>query len=158
VSFQYIRHSRDKQQAVRYFLRQRIDKGRVRVYLTVRTYLTEAVMPKLLHCSFCGKSEKQIEKLVAGPGGLHICNECVETCQLVMHGDAQAAGRDFDPASWPTERLLAVLAPVNTTVEAHREHLQRIVDALRVRDISWAKIAEPLKISRQSAWERFGGQ
>ncbi|PZR84447.1 MAG: hypothetical protein DI537_33035, partial [Stutzerimonas stutzeri] len=62
----------------------------------------------------------------------------------------------FDPATWPTSRLLDLLAPVNATVEAHRSHLQAIVDNLRERETSWAAIGGQLGISRQSAWERFG--
>jgi hypothetical protein len=34
--------------------------------------------------------------------------------------------------------------------------LGEVVDALRQREVSWAKIAEPLGVSRQTAWERFG--
>jgi hypothetical protein len=116
-------------------------------------------MAKTLHCSFCGKSDRQIEKLCAGPGGIHICNECVEVCVLVMEGDASAGmRRRFDPASWPTDRLIDTLAPVSRTLETYREHLHNMVDALRRRDVSWARIAAPLGVSRQSAWERFGGE
>ena len=32
-----------------------------------------------LHCSFCGKSEEQVKKLIEGPG-VYICNECVDLC------------------------------------------------------------------------------
>jgi ATP-dependent Clp protease ATP-binding subunit ClpX len=32
----------------------------------------------LLSCSFCGKEQKQVKKLVAGPDRVAICNECVE--------------------------------------------------------------------------------
>ena len=35
---------------------------------------------KTLHCSFCGKDEKQVDKIIAGPNGLYICNECIQTC------------------------------------------------------------------------------
>jgi len=112
-------------------------------------------MPKALRCSFCGKSEHEVDKLAAGPGGLHICNECVEACRLFMAGDATVP-RAFDPAQWPTERLIDVLGPLSETLEAHREHLAEVVDVLRSREVSWAKIAAPLGISRQSAWERFG--
>ncbi len=112
-------------------------------------------MAKLLCCSFCGKSEREISKLAAGPGGLHICNECVSVCELIMEGDV-ALARNFDPTSWPTDRLLAVLGPLNTAAEGHREHLSHVVDALRSRKVSWARIATPLGVSRQSAWERFG--
>ena len=108
-----------------------------------------------LCCSFCGKSEREVEKLAAGPGGIHICDACVEACRLFMSGDA-ALPRDFAPAHWPTDRLLAVLGPLNRTSEAHRKHLGNVVDALRARDVSWARIAEPLGVSRQTACERFG--
>ena len=112
-------------------------------------------MNSKLHCSFCGKSEDDIAKLAAGPGGVHICDECVALCQVIMHGDGPAAPRAFDPATWPEDRLVALLAPVNATVEAHRAHLQAIVDGRRARGVSWAIIGAQLGISRQSAWERF---
>lgn len=35
---------------------------------------------KVLHCSFCGKSEAEVAQIVSGPNNLFICNECVETC------------------------------------------------------------------------------
>jgi hypothetical protein len=110
---------------------------------------------KKLHCSFCGKSEDEVRKLAAGPGGVHICDECVAVCQVIMQGEDAGPSRAFDPRTWPKERLIALLAPVNATAEAHRGHLQAIVDALRAQDVSWAAIAECLGVSRQTAWERF---
>ena len=112
-------------------------------------------MARLLCCSFCGKSERDVAKLAAGPGGVHICDECVEACRLFMAGET-ALPRDFDPAGWPTDRLLQVLTPLNATSEAHRRHLGDVVDTLRAREVSWAKIAAALGVSRQTAWERFG--
>jgi hypothetical protein len=100
-------------------------------------------MSKLLRCSFCGKTEQEIEKLA------------VEVCRLVMAG-SDVPPKEFDPANWPTERLLGALPALDRTIETYREHLTRVVEVLRARDISWSKIAEPLGVSRQSAWERFG--
>lgn len=37
----------------------------------------------LLKCSFCGKSQKQVRKLIAG-GGVYICDECIELCNEIM--------------------------------------------------------------------------
>jgi ClpX C4-type zinc finger len=125
----------------------------VRVCLTVKVDLTEVYpVSKLLCCSFCGKSELDVAKLAAGPGGHYICDECVLSAVLSWRG---ALAREFDPATWPTERLLGVLAPLNSTAKTHREHLTNIVEVPRSRDVSWAKIAAPLGVSRQSAWERF---
>jgi ATP-dependent Clp protease ATP-binding subunit ClpX len=38
---------------------------------------------ELLKCSFCGKSQKQVKKLIAGPG-VYICDECVELCNEII--------------------------------------------------------------------------
>ncbi|WP_022881001.1 ATP-dependent Clp protease ATP-binding subunit ClpX [Gryllotalpicola ginsengisoli] len=48
----------------------------------------------LLKCSFCGKSQKQVVQLIAGPG-VYICDECVELCNEIIEermADAEAAG------------------------------------------------------------------
>ena len=37
-----------------------------------------------LRCSFCGKTQIQVERLIAGPGGVYICNECVVVCAEVI--------------------------------------------------------------------------
>lgn len=113
-------------------------------------------MAKSLRCSFCSKSEKEVQKLAAGPGSLHICDECVAVCQLIMDGEGPAPSRQFEPKAWPTDRLLSAIAPVSATVDGYRQHLQKMVETLRSRDVSWAKIGDALGISRQSAWERFG--
>lgn len=39
-------------------------------------------------CSFCGKSERHVETMVAGPD-VHICNECVEFCQEIIHDESR---------------------------------------------------------------------
>jgi len=39
--------------------------------------------PEPLRCSFCGKTEDQIRKLVFGPG-VYICNECVSLCVEII--------------------------------------------------------------------------
>jgi len=38
---------------------------------------------ELLKCSFCGKSQKQVKKLIAGPG-VYICDECVDLCNEII--------------------------------------------------------------------------
>jgi len=39
---------------------------------------------KELHCSFCGKPQSQLKKLIAGPGHTYICNECIELCHEIL--------------------------------------------------------------------------
>ena len=53
----------------------------------------------LLKCSFCGKSQKQVKKLIAGPG-VYICDECIELCNEIIESeveDAQESGLEELP-------------------------------------------------------------
>ncbi len=43
----------------------------------------------LLRCSFCGKTEKQVHKLIAGPNGVYICDECVDLCDEILAEEEQ---------------------------------------------------------------------
>lgn len=42
---------------------------------------------KTVHCSFCGKSQNDVAKLLAGPPGAYICNECIDLCKELMDED-----------------------------------------------------------------------
>ncbi|HMS25042.1 MAG TPA: ATP-dependent Clp protease ATP-binding subunit ClpX [Acidimicrobiia bacterium] len=44
----------------------------------------------LLKCSFCGKSQKQVKKLIAGPG-VYICDECIELCNEIIEEELHGA-------------------------------------------------------------------
>lgn len=46
----------------------------------------------LLHCSFCGKSQKQVRKIIAGAGA-YICDECVELCSEILQEEEVAASK-----------------------------------------------------------------
>ena len=37
-----------------------------------------------LRCSFCGKTQDQVRKLIAGPNGAYICDECVDICAGII--------------------------------------------------------------------------
>jgi ATP-dependent Clp protease ATP-binding subunit ClpX len=112
-------------------------------------------LPKTLHCSFCGKSQHEVEKLIAGPRGVFICNTCVRLCEAIVAGGPIPKSAYFNPLERSTEALVEMLPSVDLAVQASRDFLQQMVDTLRAREVSWAQIAEPLGVSRQAAWERF---
>jgi ClpX C4-type zinc finger len=112
-------------------------------------------LPKAMHCSFCGKSQHQVEKLIAGPW-IFVCNECVRLCQGILDGGPPPdSNTPFKPLERPTEQLLTLMGSVNYAADGARDFLQQIVDTLRSREVSWADIGDHLGVSRQSAWERF---
>jgi len=44
---------------------------------------------EILRCSFCGKSQNEVKKLIAGPS-VYICNECIDICNEIINDDEQA--------------------------------------------------------------------
>jgi len=58
---------------------------------------------ELLKCSFCGKTQKQVKKLIAGPG-VYICDECIELCnEIIVEELSEAAAAGFDELPKPHE-------------------------------------------------------
>jgi len=107
------------------------------------------------YCSFCLKSQHEVEKLVAGGGSIYICDECVGLCAEYVAGRTPDLSHFTPPDKLPSERLLTQLPAVEATVRGKQTQLQWVVDLLRKRKVSWAKIGEALGVSRQAAWERF---
>jgi len=57
---------------------------------------------ELLKCSFCGKSQKQVKKLIAGPG-VYVCDECIELCNEIIEEEFAETG-DVRFEELPTPR------------------------------------------------------
>ena len=60
---------------------------------------------KQLKCSFCGKPQDSVKKLVAGPG-VYICNECISLCQSVLDGEYEVESMDLDLANVPKPKKI----------------------------------------------------
>src|SRR6266487_2058596 len=57
----------------------------------------------LLKCSFCGKSQKQVKKLIAGPG-VYICDECIDLCNEIIEEElAEPTELQWDSLPKPRE-------------------------------------------------------
>ena len=47
------------------------------------------VMDEIVRCSFCNKSQNQVRKLIAGPNGAYICDECVDVCSEIIEEELE---------------------------------------------------------------------
>lgn len=56
---------------------------------------------KTLHCSFCGKNQHEVRKLIAGPS-VFICDECIDLCNDIIVEESQDAARDAVRNELPT--------------------------------------------------------
>jgi ClpX C4-type zinc finger len=135
--------------------------------------VSRTAAPEALRCSFCGKSQDKVFRLVAGPG-VFICNECVDLCNQIVaeqlelkraqDASADKAMRKDDPPTlkvWdnlPDDELLAEMVKAHEAHENVDRAVAHHVVALRARGVSWARIGEALGMTRQSAWERFSGE
>ncbi len=61
---------------------------------------------KLLYCSFCGKSQHEVRKLIAGPS-VFICDECIELCNDIIREEIQDADARQVKADLPTPQEIA---------------------------------------------------
>jgi len=62
------------------------------------------------HCSFCGKGQESVRRLIAGPGSVYICDECVELCREIIDEEQSPQGRNQTPMTKvPTPRRIVEL-------------------------------------------------
>jgi hypothetical protein len=111
----------------------------------------EPAPPKTLYCSFCGKSQHEVRKLIVGPPPVLICDECVEVCTGIVEPDDdlelfrlmranEASGAAAYPALFElargksTEELAHYVERGRKGVERNRIALQSIERGLAMRD------------------------
>ncbi len=63
---------------------------------------------KLLYCSFCGKSQHEVRKLIAGPS-VFICDECVDLCNDIISEEIQESSSEGGSTALPTPQEIAAI-------------------------------------------------
>ena len=118
-----------------------------------------AVSEVTVRCSFCGKPNTEVSKVIEGPG-VYICNQCVQTCNIVLD-DEQSARTGPRIPTWETmsdEQILGHLPRIAAVGDQVAVSMHRWVSAARERGVTWTRIGGALGMTRQSAWERFSGE
>jgi hypothetical protein len=112
--------------------------------------------PSYLQCSFCGKQQNQVQKLVAGPG-VFICDECIRLAEGVIAEELVEEPLPSIDGKTDDELLDSMVR-----LDKSRRQVERVVDQhvreLRRRGVTWTRIGAAFGISRQSAWERFSNE
>jgi ATP-dependent Clp protease ATP-binding subunit ClpX len=59
-------------------------------------------------CSFCGKSQSEVRKIIAGPAGVYICDSCVDVCKTIIDRELRESGT---PAASASSRRFNLVKP-----------------------------------------------
>ena len=102
----------------------------------------EAKEAPTLHCSFCGKSQHEVRKLIAGPS-VYICNECVGLCNDIIGDDVEEATADGLPV--PRE--------IKDTLDQYVIGQERAKKVLSVAVYNHYKRLRPLPLPKDDAPE-----
>src|SRR5687767_9328045 len=105
-----------------------------------------------LKCSFCGKHQKTVKKLIAGPG-VYICDECIDLCVQIIEEEANGTPSKLEPRESTIEEELDRMVSLRDSREQVDQEVAAAVRALRAKGLTWTRIGEALGMSRQSAWE-----
>jgi len=106
----------------------------------------------LLKCSFCGKSQKQVKKLITGPG-VYICDECIDLCNEIIEEEL-AEGSEFSLDELPKPREIydflekyvvgqdRAKRALSVAVYNHYKRIQAEENSLGKRDADHVEIAK----------------
>jgi ATP-dependent Clp protease ATP-binding subunit ClpX len=81
-----------------------------------------------LYCSFCGKSQREVRKLIAGPT-VFICDECVELCRDII-GDEYKSSLTKSRDGIPTPRTSAKSSTTTSSVRAMPRRCSRSLSTI----------------------------
>jgi ATP-dependent Clp protease ATP-binding subunit ClpX len=101
--------------------------------------------PEHLNCSFCGKPQRQVRKLIAGPG-VYICDECVELCNEIVDEELEdEAGEAFLAGQLPTPREINAILDEYVVGQADAKKMLSVAvynHYKRIREVSSNDINE----------------
>ena len=80
----------------------------------------------MLRCSFCGKTQDQVDKLIAGDG-VYICNECVKLCNDIIDEEGGSFEEEGLPAATGKKEALISLDSLPTPVEIHNKLSEYVI-------------------------------
>ncbi len=112
----------------------------------------------MLSCSFCGKPQTEVKKIIAGPG-VYICNVCVELCDDIIAQVEQQPDAAPRTSSGPApERVLQSLPSRANTLRSLEADIAGKVGFLRRQGIGWDRIAGALGMDEPEAVAKYAGQ
>jgi ATP-dependent Clp protease ATP-binding subunit ClpX len=99
-------------------------------------------------CSFCGKSQDQVQRLIAGPSGVYICDECIDLCREIIEEEQSTVKPRVAAGKMPTPRkifdqlnqyVIGQDRAKKTLSVAVYNHYKRINSGMQIDDVELGK-------------------
>ncbi|WP_137686271.1 ATP-dependent Clp protease ATP-binding subunit ClpX [Thermosporothrix hazakensis] len=100
-------------------------------------------------CSFCGKSQDQVQRLIAGPGGVYICDECIDLCREIIEEEQATVSKPrLQTGKIPTPKkiyeqlsnyVIGQERAKRTLAVAVYNHYKRISVGMQIDDVELGK-------------------
>ena len=84
-----------------------------------------------VRCSFCHKTQDQVHKLIAGPDGVYICDECVDICAEIIEEENEEEPQEEDPKQINLLKPVQIKEFLDDYVIGQEEAINAIADAVR---------------------------
>src|SRR5947209_2610467 len=100
-----------------------------------------------LRCSFCGKSQDDVAKLVAGPG-VYICDACIGLCAEIIEQNPKSPTFFAALDDKSDDELIEMMVSFHASHQGIDDSTHIVVHALRDRGVSWTRVGEALNMTR----------
>ena len=101
--------------------------------------------PSAQRCSFCRRSHDEVERLIAGPDGVFICDNCVELCQRILYEESPSYQREEAPPPFVLESLPApreIMGRLDEYVVG-QEYAKRVLSVAVYNPVSYTHLTLP---------------
>ncbi|NDV61777.1 ATP-dependent Clp protease ATP-binding subunit ClpX [Puniceicoccales bacterium CK1056] len=85
---------------------------------------------KMTFCSFCGKSQSEVRKIIAGPAGVYICDSCVDVCKTIIDRELKEAGKTSSTSASPRRFKLVKPAEIKALLDLDvvgQDHAKKVL-------------------------------
>jgi ATP-dependent Clp protease ATP-binding subunit ClpX len=104
---------------------------------------------KLLYCSFCGKSQHEVRKLIAGPS-VFICDECVELCNDIIREEVQESAESADGEKLPVPQEINAILDEYVIGQEHAKKVLSVAVYNHYKRLNYSGKKDEVELSKSN--------
>ena len=104
---------------------------------------------KLLYCSFCGKSQHEVRKLIAGPS-VFICDECVELCNDIIREEVQESAESADGEKLPVPQEINAILDQYVIGQEHAKKVLSVAVYNHYKRLNYSGKQDEVELSKSN--------